>query len=309
VDVNGVAINLLVKNVTYLGHPHSLFKKRIQVPFNWRLDLNQRNSFLVGVYVYKDNTLFIFFDKKKRGKNSSAHVHSVDLLKVTESGIFRKVDKKDNTVVVCQKNFFLPILEKMIANEEIESSEEPSLFEEFFISLNPCGEWLSAYREMIAADFRNKFQGEWPWWYPEFTFEDFLKRHTEYAHVCQYVQKKKIGDLDFDLMFIKNNFVGDLKTRADSSIAILGNNKKSVMEAISVYKKIWYVTFVFLYRMDKDFGCEVSRFWNSEQNRIFGSERKEKTSYCGKMKHDGVLLSVYILEINKFNMKYLSDFN
>jgi len=310
-SIEGNKITLFVKNITYLGYPHPSFKKRIQVPASWRGSLERYNTFLVGVYKHGDNVLFVLFDKKRRGKNSSAHVYSIDLLKATESkiGIFKKVDKNGNTVIVCRKSFLPHLLEKMIVNERVEYSEEISLFEDFFTSMSPNWNGISAYREMIAADFRNKFQSEWPGWYLEFNFESFLKSRAEYEEICRYVQKKKNDDLDFDLDFLKSNFVGDLKTHADSSTAILGNDKKSVNQAIKKYKKIWYITFVFSYRMDKDFDCEVSRFWNSEQNKTSQNMKKEETSYCQKMKHDGVLHSVYILEINSFNAKYLSDFN
>lgn len=255
--------------------------------------------------------MFLFFDKKRRGKNSSAHVYSIDLLKAVESttGVFEKIDKNGNAIIVCQKEIFSSLLKKLIENGRVEYSEEISLFENFFATIDPKWEGISAYREMIDANFKNRFQSEWPGWYLEFNFENFLRSHKKYKKICRYVQKKKVGDLDFDLEFIKNKFIGDLKTHSNSSEAILGNDKRSVTKAMKTYKKIWYVTFVFSYRMDKNFDCEVSKFWNSEQNRILGYKKKEEGSYCGKMKHDGELVSIYILEINEFNMKYLSDFN
>ena len=41
---------ILFKNVTYLGHPHPFFKKRIQIPGTWRGHMSSPKTIILGVY-------------------------------------------------------------------------------------------------------------------------------------------------------------------------------------------------------------------------------------------------------------------
>ena len=62
-SINGKEIHLYVKQITYLGHPHLAFKKRIQISKGWQNGLNSDNSYLLGLYKYKDTVIYTFFDK------------------------------------------------------------------------------------------------------------------------------------------------------------------------------------------------------------------------------------------------------
>ena len=84
---------LYFKNISYLGNPHPIFKKRIQIPNSFK-ELYDKNSYsniktlLLGIYKYKNNILFCDFDTKtyvsRKMNNSSAHIYTIDLLKGLE---------------------------------------------------------------------------------------------------------------------------------------------------------------------------------------------------------------------------------
>lgn len=102
--VNQKEIKLFVKQITYLGHPHLAFKKRIQISKGWQIGLREENAYLIGIYKYKDTLLYTIFDKKnfitRITNNSSAHVSTFDLLNAKKKGIFTKQDIRGN-VITC----------------------------------------------------------------------------------------------------------------------------------------------------------------------------------------------------------------
>ena len=103
---------LYFKNINYLGNPHPIYKKRIQIPGTFK-ELYDKNAYkniktlLLGIYKYKDNILFCDFDTStyvnKKMNNSSAHIYTIDLLKGLETGFFQKRDKLGNLLTVFTK--------------------------------------------------------------------------------------------------------------------------------------------------------------------------------------------------------------
>ena len=87
---NGKKYILLHKAISYLGNPHPIFKKRIQMPGSWQefcekakaanLDYDIR---FIGIYHYQNNVIFADFIKDtylQHGlHNSSAHIYTNDL--------------------------------------------------------------------------------------------------------------------------------------------------------------------------------------------------------------------------------------
>lgn len=101
------------KNVTYLGNPHPLYKKRIQIPDDLQLFYNKSRNMgavpiLLGIYKYGDNTIFVDFRIdtyiEKRANNSSAHIYTSDLSDATEMGFFQKTDYFGNRITVFMPN-------------------------------------------------------------------------------------------------------------------------------------------------------------------------------------------------------------
>ena len=100
---DGKKLFLLVAQVTYLGNPHPLFKKRIQIK-QWYRDAisSLKGTFkLIGIYHYKETTIFVDFAidsyLRKKMHNSSAHVYTNDLYQGLIHGIFTKRDALGNT--------------------------------------------------------------------------------------------------------------------------------------------------------------------------------------------------------------------
>ena len=106
--------HLLVRTCTYLGNPHPIFKKRVQLPlwFNeYTISANKQNPKIdvryIGVYHYGDdhhgdNVIFVDFKKDtyltKKGHNSSAHVYTNDLFQAMTYGVFKKEDYFGNSI-------------------------------------------------------------------------------------------------------------------------------------------------------------------------------------------------------------------
>lgn len=302
---------LYFKNISYLGIPHPVFKKRIQIPGTFK-NLYDSNSYknvktlLLGIYKYKDNILFCDFDTKtyvnKKLNNSSAHIYTIDLLKGLENGFFQKVDKFGNIITVFTKDKVIDFYKYKFEHTEIECKMEiVSTFDEFFSSISKDWFGIDCYKEMIASDYNNKFQSEWAGFYLEYLLDAFISEHHLYD-VLAYIQNKKNDEVDLDLYFSKINSYGDLKTHSDSSSGILGNDYETIEKLIND-GKIYYIVCNHSTEMDKDNNFEVTSFWNSVQNK------SDLMSYSNKMKHSVHLNGYYILEINKFNFKYVDVYN
>lgn len=95
------------KNVTYLGNPHPIYKKRIQIAddlytfYRTAKEINAK-PILLGIYSYDGNVVFVDFKIdtyiEKKAHNSSAHVYTSDLSAAITEGYFQKIDYFGNTV-------------------------------------------------------------------------------------------------------------------------------------------------------------------------------------------------------------------
>ncbi len=305
VTIKGVNIKLFIKQITYLGHPHPIFKKRIQISKGWQEELKDDKSFLLGLYKYEETIIYAFFDKtnfiKRQTNNSSAHISTFDLLNAQIDGIFVKKDIQGNLIYAIRQDKILDFLISKVENKQFERLEI-SLFEKFKNSLNKNYHGIVCYKQMIQQNYHNKFQAEWAGAFLEFKFEEFLEYNPKYKTVCQYQSKKKVGEIDLDLNF-NNQFLGDLKAHSNHSSAILGNDTENIDKALQLYNKIWYVVFNHNTEKDSDFKNEVTIFWNKEKGK------EDIFSYAKKMKNNISFTDFKILEINAYNIKHLSIFN
>lgn len=314
-------IKLCIKNISYLGQPHLHYKKRIQISKEWKELLQDDNTFLCGIYSYDSQIIFCLFDttkyKNNALNNSSAHIHTMDLYKAIELGVFSKTDKNGNNITVFTKNNFNKVFNNILFNKNIAVNNELELFKDFSNTLNINWNGIDCYKEMIDNNFNNAYQAEWAGFYLEYKFSNFLKSNQEYKKYCVYIsdedeiQNKTKDSIDLDLWFDDQKYYGDLKTH-DIDQNLLGNDKKSILNAIELYNKVWYVVFSHRTIKDKNLG-EVTEFWNIELNKRFKETRvgkiKKLDSYLSKMKNSVKLDNFTILEINKFNQQYLKDFN
>lgn len=305
IDINGVVVKLFVKQITYLGHPHPIFKKRIQISKSWCDELKEENAFLIGIYQYKNTRIYGFFDKtnfiQRQVNNSSAHISTFDLLNAQIQGVFTKKDIRGNIISAVRNDQFLDFLTAKI-NHTDTSDKEIVLFENFKNSLDKNYHGIACYSEMIKQDYHNKFQPEWAGFFLEFKFEEFLEKNPNYKQICQYQSNKKDSEIDLDLNF-NNQFLGDLKAHTNGTGGILGNDKINVDKALSLYEKFWYIVFNHNTEKDSDYKNEVAIYWNTRQGK------ENLLSYAKKMKNNISFTDFKILEINTYNQKYLSIFN
>ena len=297
------------KNVSYLGNPHPKYKKRIQISNEFKRVYannlkNNITTLLIGVYKYKDNVLLCDFDTStyinRKAHNSSAHVHTIDLLYGERNGLFVKKDIKGNIITVFNKENVINFLDKKLYDEEKVKYEVFDTVDEFFDSV--AKEWfgLDAYAEMIENDYRNKYQPEWQGFYLEYKFEQFLLENRKQDVIVFYQDKKKDG-IDLDLQFPRLGFFGDLKAHSITSNAIQGNDYETVMKLLET-QTIYYIVANHETEKDSEHEYVVTKYWNSKQNK------PNIMSYSDKMKYKVNIKSYYILELNKYNKQYIDMF-
>lgn len=322
---DGIKQVLLYANISYLGGNgfHPIFKKRIQLQNSFKrvcLELAENLNYFVrflGVYHYKGNIVFVDFVKdtylQKKMNNSAAHVYINDLYQGIKNGIFKKIDRNNNTLYAIRYTK----LKDYLNNDVIVENKITKLFQLFekFNHGFPFGQWLEAIKcvsEMKNKSWSQWAQTEWAGWYLEYVFYHYTKNNNTESY-CKYVRQKKDTDLDFDLWFNEVSFYGDLKSESLTSNGILGNDKLSVLEAINTYDKFWYVVYEHETIKDKDKNYEASHFIN-QLKFTSGKWDKKKPfnplSYAGKLKHSVNYKKMYIIEVNRINFgDVLSDFN
>ena len=327
---------ILFKNVTYLGHPHPFFKKRIQIPRTWREHMSNPKTIILGVYTQtkqKEDDLIVVYANvdfiNKKANNSSAHIYTSDLKKADSEGYFSKVDKKNNFVQVFKQNEFTKFIKSLSkdTNKILTLNDQKEWYQNFSdkfyqknIKTNPkkvCMDYAktilnknwngkTAYNEMVKANYRNMLQAEWPGFYNEFLLEKFIKQQG-----CEDVvsSDNEHLELDLDLMFLKtskNIFLGDLKTHTKGAGAIITNDQGVIDAALKKYGRVWF--FVVEHDTEKDIDHEliVRDHWNKlKKEKGIGNPT---ANYANRMKNNVTIKNVLILEITNENHRYLSDF-
>lgn len=297
------------KNISYLGIPHPLHKKRIQIPMSFN-NLYEKNkvlgieTLLIGVYSYKGNIILVDFQVKKRGKNSSAHVYSNDLRNATINSYFKKTDNMGNVVIAfnpINKSVVEAYLEQKLFNEEVLELPFIQYLDSFFDDIDKKLNGIKCYTEMINNKYNNAEQSEWPGFYMEYRLEKYINTFNMQT-VIQFLHNKSKGQIDLDLYFPQNCCYGDLKTHSNSSNEIPGNDLSTISKVISK-SNLYYVVCNHDTIKDQDCNYEVTIFWNKLR-------KKEDThSYGKKMKNSIIITDYQILDINKYNKKYLKVFN
>ncbi|WP_322902195.1 hypothetical protein [Mycoplasmopsis felis] len=97
---NNIKYYFICASVTYLGNPHPIFKKRIQLKSWYNEFINEYQSnetkiYIFGIYKYNDNVLFCDFKItdyiNNKLNSSSAHVYINDLYQGLTYNISRKL--------------------------------------------------------------------------------------------------------------------------------------------------------------------------------------------------------------------------
>lgn len=325
-NFNEQKYSIRAKNITYLGNPHPVYKKRIQIPtdlqeFYRKSKRKNRKPILLGIYTYKDNVMFCDFNIEdfvnKKAHNSSAHVYSNDIIAAVTDKIFQKEDYFGNKITVFRPDAVVTFLEDLfneqesllqeyVFDTEVEKCNELSedildCIESFFIKEKKEWHGSDCYIEMVENNYRNKFQPEWAGFFLEYEFEKYINQN-KITNLITYAQDKKEGGIDLDLFFPLINQYGDLKAHSDNSRAIQGNDWKTIFSLLKEGKHIYYIVCEHSTIKDSECDYEVTKFWNKMQ------KKSNLMSYAKRMKNTIILKKVYILDINNSNKEFLTMF-
>ena len=297
---NGKVYHLLVRSCTYLGNPHPIFKKRVQLPlwFNeYVRNIHAENPNIdvryIGVYHYGDvhhgdNVIFVDFNKEtyltKRGHNSSAHIYTNDLFQAMTYGVFTKEDYFGNRISTIRKDKF----KDYICGKTFQTNSLFELFRQFNCGFS-FGKWLKALdviKEMHKNEWHQWRQGEWAGWFLEYKFNKFTI-DNDITGQMRYVGSslKRDGDLDFDIRFDEDDFYGDLKASDVKKHVTPGNDQKNLIECIYQFDKFWYVIYEHETIKDSDVGYEATKGRNNYIKSVDPTYYKGEMSYHGRMKN------------------------
>lgn len=320
----GKVLHLLVRTCTYLGNPHPIFKKRVQLPlwFNeYAKKTNQQNPKVdvryIGVYHYGDehhgdNVIFIDFQKdtylEKKGHNSSAHIYTNDLFQAMTYGVFSKEDHFGNTISTVRRDKF----QEYITGKNSMTNNLFDLFRKFNCGFT-FGRWLKALdviKEMHKNEWHQWRQAEWAGWFLEYKFNKFTI-DNDITNKMRYVGSslKREGDLDFDIRFDEEDFYGDLKASDIRKKETPGNDQKNLVECIYQFDKFWYVIYEHETIKDSDTDFEATKARNRYIKSVDPSYDKDEMSYHARMKNSVRFVRMSIIEINRVNYReVLTDF-
>ncbi|MCR4694403.1 MAG: hypothetical protein K5773_03655 [Pseudobutyrivibrio sp.] len=334
-EYKGHKFAIRCKNVTYLGNPHPLYKKRIQIGDELKVFCDYAKSIgatpiLLGLYTYCDNTLFVEFGIEtygtKSSHNSSAHIYTDDLAIAAEENYFQKIDFFGNRVTAFTPEAVEAFLDDVLQVESVASCEDipapvgaladsiPAenvgqfatdilpYIRDFFAGLDKQWQGIDCYRQMIEDDYRNKYQPEWVGFYYEYAFEKYLEKKGIHDKI-RYAQDKKAGGIDLDLYFPGLMQYGDLKAHSLDSPAIAGNDRATIFNIINKPGgRVYYIVLEHSTVKDRDCDYVVTQFWNRAQGKT------NLMSYANRMKNSVKLLRAYVLDINADNKCYLNIF-
>lgn len=311
---DGIIEYFLLGAVTYLSHPHPVYKKRFQLK-TWYKDFYSEHKDdpntkirLIGLYHYEDLFVFVDFNIEdyigNRINSSAAHVFTNDIFQAVKNDIFKKTDSRGNRVTSIIGSKFSDFLNGTLAGNDVFG-----LLKQFNDSF-PFGEWIKADDSISEMKQKNWYQWrgtEWPGWLLESRFDDFI-RLKNCKNQLEYVGNIKSGDkLDFDLIFKDGNFYGDIKSSDISKREMPGNDKSNVIQAIQQYGKLWIVLYEHETIKDKDRGNEMAIARMSLIGEVY--HPGEKISYKSRMKHSVKYTRMRVFELNQINMnRVLANF-
>lgn len=320
---NGKKYILLHKAISYLGNPHPIFKKRIQLPASWQtfcekakeanLDCDIR---FIGVYHYQNNVIFADFAKDtylKHGlHNSSAHIYTNDLYQAVRNGVFHREDQFGNHIYSVRAKDFADYL----IGAKTGDNDLFELFAKFNNGFS-FGQWLYAVdkiKEMHGDNWRHWQQAEWAGWFLEYKFNKFTIDNNTLA-LMKYVGTSNKGHkdnlFDFDIWFDRDQFYGDLKASDIKHTDSPGNDQQTFVECINRYDRFWYVIYEHETRKDsEETGYKATIERNQFIRSVVPGYAKDDMSYHERMKNSVRFMRMTILELNNVTFRdVLSDFN
>lgn len=235
---NGITHYFLAGAITYLSKPHPIFKKRYQLKL-WFKDFykDYRDApntiiHLIGLYHYEGLIVFVEFELKdyieRKLNSSAAHVYSNDIFQAVTNGYFSKVDRNGNHITSISSRYFEQYLDGKV--------KENPLFELFktFNTSFCFDKWISAKQAITKMKQGNWYQWkgtEWPGWFLEFEVAGFVSREHCETQMLYIGNLKDDSMLDFDLLFPKDHYYGDLKASDINHSEAPGNDQEAVLNA------------------------------------------------------------------------------
>ncbi|WP_241681397.1 hypothetical protein [Pseudactinotalea terrae] len=308
---------ILKAQITYLGIPHPIFKKRIQISRAWVnvAEQAQRDGLrvrFIGIYRYGETTLFADFDPatyiRRKANNSAAHVSTNDLYQAYVDGTFWRVDANGNRLTTVRSD----LLRTHLLGEIAQVDPSVEVFRRFNAELFTDG-WvhvLDAVNEMHAASWPDRFQSEWQGFYLEYRFDSFV-RANGLDSLVRFQKEKRVGRFDADLVFPDGPYVshyGDLKTSNIVKRESPGNDADAIRRCVNEYGKFWYVIYDHATTHARDTGGQVTVAWN-RLRRSLGQLKTDYNdlSYSSKLKEAVSFRSMRILEVNPANFHVILD--
>ena len=305
-------VGILACNVTYLGNPHPLYKKRIQLKSYYPEYLaknaaNNIKTLYVGIYTYKRTRLFVVFETgtyaSKKSHNSSAHVYSINLQYAQRAGKFDKVDAFGNVIKIFNTYEFVRYI-KTLGGEMLGGTTGEDImrlinerFSDFKNNIPKVWNGIDCYRELLDAHDSNARQGHWEGWY----FEHLFRKYLNDKHVTdiEWHADKTEGGIDLDIKFTDKDWVyGDLK--ADQiGHDIQGNAFEPLDKVIKEHDGVvYYVCCLFKSEKDSQHGYQVTRFWNTLRDEPYTSEDDIRNRYGKQMKFSITPKRICVLKID-----------
>lgn len=316
-------IALLACNVTYLGNPHPIYKRRIQLK-SYYLDYLVKNSskniktLYLGIYTYYRTRLFVVFEPStyatKKSHNSSAHVYSINLQYAQRAGKFDKIDTFGNKIHIFNSYEFVRYIKTLAGDSiHIDSEDLMQLIDNFVSSFKDVikneRNGIECYKEMVDANDNNARQGEWQGWYFEYIFKKYLSEHRDTK--IKWHGSKKSGEIDLDLKFEGSDWTyGDLK--ADQiNHDILGNSFDCLDTVIKDnHGTVYYICCLYKSEKDSQHNYEVSIYWNDnvrEENKRYSSVDELKKRYGKRMKYSVKPQVLCVLKIDEIIYEILKQ--
>lgn len=318
IDKEGKGVCFYPRNINHLGGDWGPEKKRIQIgedfPGIYAENLkNGIETVLLGVYHYYPNgkdgvVLFVCFSSNtyasRNTHNSAAHVHTIDLQNAQKNGVYRRLDKSGNEILVLDRVNFVKHINSIRGREEVavvkKDREVLDYLGTMFDAMPRYLKGIDCFNEMMEAkDTTRMNQGAWEGWYYEFFVERYLREHPTDNII--WWSKKGDGQLDFDLRFqYEEWFYGDMKSDARKK-DVQGNLKESIdLLVLEKGGRLWYVALDFTPEKDSDHGYVTTRWWNRRLGKL-----DNLMSYCKRMKYAIQIHRLDIYEITRSTIPYL----
>lgn len=316
---NGQQVCFYTRNINHLGGNWSSEKKRIQIGADFPAFYAQNEqrdvaTVLLGVYHYYPNgqsgvTLFACFSPetyaRRSTNNSAAHIHTLDLLLSKKHGVYRRLDRAGNEILVLDREHFIKHINSIRGETALPSVVKDrailSYLGEMFETMPRRLEGIQCFKEMMEANDKSRMrQGAWEGWYCEHYLERYLRDHP--TELIVWWARKGLGELDFDLRFMCDEwFYGDVKSDAKKK-AVQGNLKESVDLLVKENRgRLWYVALEFTPERDADHEYVTTQWWNRQLGKT-----DRLLSYAARMKYAIELNRMDVYEINFDTIPYLS---